>query len=483
MPATLVAGTLLPAHRLSAAVPNALPFQGRVSVDGVPFTGNGQFRFALLDAVDTVVWSSSPDAQPVDGLPDTPVALPVDKASMRCNSAPAWRRSCPICSRCGTTSNSGSGSMTAPTASNDSVRSAPGRRGFRPPQRLPQIRHVRCAIHDRRHRHRPHSGHSDRRHTGQFANPGRRRRLDSNPTFDGTVRANYFEGGGAVAWVIATGPTHQAVPNTGILANNADGPVVIALPTSPRAGDLVRVRGVGDGGWRVELPAGATLKNPPVPGEFWFPVGQRRAWRSIALSADGQFLAAVAQNAPISTSADGGKTWSDHGTSASWTSIASSADGRRLAATVTGRSIWTSDDYGTTWKSTSATTDWQQFVSSSADGLKLLAVERDYRLWVSDNGGKTWTPGKPMVAAWFSAASSANGQVLVAATDIGGPGSGVSVSQDGGATWPPVRRMNESVGGPSFVAASADGRELGVAWGFYGIWRSSDSGASSGNRA
>ena len=64
---------------LAAEVPQTLPFQGRVSIDGVPFTGTGQFKFALLNASDSVVWNSAADSSPADGEPDTPVTLAVSK--------------------------------------------------------------------------------------------------------------------------------------------------------------------------------------------------------------------------------------------------------------------------------------------------------------------------------------------------------------------------------------------------------------------
>ena len=52
-----------------AATPNALPFQGRVSVDSLPFSGTGHFRFALVEATDAVRWTSAPDTSPGDGQP------------------------------------------------------------------------------------------------------------------------------------------------------------------------------------------------------------------------------------------------------------------------------------------------------------------------------------------------------------------------------------------------------------------------------
>lgn len=65
---------------LSAEVPLEMSHQGRVAVDGKPFTGQGLFRFALVTARDEMLlWSNSKDTAPADGVPDVPVALTVDR--------------------------------------------------------------------------------------------------------------------------------------------------------------------------------------------------------------------------------------------------------------------------------------------------------------------------------------------------------------------------------------------------------------------
>ena len=50
-----------------------LNVQGRVSVDGVPFTGTGHFKFALVGPAEAVDWGSASDTSPADGEPDTAV--------------------------------------------------------------------------------------------------------------------------------------------------------------------------------------------------------------------------------------------------------------------------------------------------------------------------------------------------------------------------------------------------------------------------
>ena len=63
-------------HAQVPAASNSLNYQGRIAVDGVNFTGSGQFKFAILNASDDVLWTSTGDAD-ADGVPDTGIAVPV----------------------------------------------------------------------------------------------------------------------------------------------------------------------------------------------------------------------------------------------------------------------------------------------------------------------------------------------------------------------------------------------------------------------
>jgi hypothetical protein len=59
-----------------------VPYQGRVSARGVPFSGNGRFKFALVSADGSQVhWRQAPDVSPADGVPDAAVELPVAAGS------------------------------------------------------------------------------------------------------------------------------------------------------------------------------------------------------------------------------------------------------------------------------------------------------------------------------------------------------------------------------------------------------------------
>jgi hypothetical protein len=171
-----------------------------------------------------------------------------------------------------------------------------------------------------------------------------------------------------------------------------------------------------------------------------------------------------------------------------WTSVASSADGTKLAAvaSIAGPNdgpIYTSTNSGTNWTLTTATlTNWN-CIGSSADGTILVAGGAELighmgvgsqaaaSLHISTNSGLNWTeiPDLPSVESWNSIVSSANGAIWVAAAD------GVSyTSTNGGTLW------NSNKAGLIYsVASSADGTKLmGAAGNGGGFYSSTDLGTT-----
>jgi hypothetical protein len=125
-----------------------------------------------------------------------------------------------------------------------------------------------------------------------------------------------------------------------------------------------------------------------VPGPFFFGV-----CASIAMSADGtRVVAAINNTAEPAPMNCGGMLYSSSGSGATavtncttvtnWTSVASSADGTRLVAVASGGAIYTSTDAGTNWVPASVTNANWTSVTSSADGARLVAVA---------NGGGIYT--------------------------------------------------------------------------------------------
>ncbi len=82
----------------------------------------------------------------------------------------------------------------------------------------------------------------------------------------GEITATNFIGSGAgltglagtFSWQTVTGIAQQAVANTGYLANAAAA-VTITLPATANAGDIVRVSGVGAGGWAIVPNTGQSV--------------------------------------------------------------------------------------------------------------------------------------------------------------------------------------------------------------------------------
>jgi hypothetical protein len=81
--------------------------------------------------------------------------------------------------------------------------------------------------------------------------------IGGNKTFTGTVSVNgTLSGPGTFSWQVATS-SQTAIPNRGYIADSTD-PVTITLPTNPNIGDVIRINGLGTGGWRV-MPGSGQL--------------------------------------------------------------------------------------------------------------------------------------------------------------------------------------------------------------------------------
>jgi hypothetical protein len=276
--------------------------------------------------------------------------------------------------------------------------------------------------------------------------------------------------GADVSWVDVPGPSQQAQSNTGYLADNAAAPVTILLPAAPAVGDIVRVSGVAAGGWQIAQNAGQSIRTDSLPGRISQPQmtwtrqtgAGTHQWQTIASSADGSHLAALANDGGglLYTSSDFGAHWVQQPGAGSmfWTSIASSADGSRLAATGSS-GIFTSADFGVTWVQRTAIGPGQWMaVASSADGTHLAAVDNNLGyIATSTDAGATWnlqtSAGQNF---WLAIASSADGSHLAAT--VNSTTEYVHTSADFGATW--TQQAGSGQGWWSSVAMSADGSRV-----------------------
>lgn len=282
--------------------------------------------------------------------------------------------------------------------------------------------------------------------------------------------------GNSVVWVEAATDV-RAQSDTGYMANS-EMQIAVTLPATPALGDVVRVSGVGKGGWKVVQNAGQSIRTNSILsgiGVAWTAHESIRKWSAIASSADGTKLVAVVNDwhgglgyygGYLYTSTDAGGTWTPHEQPKSWTAVASSADGARLLAAPYGGQLSTSTDSGVTWTARDAARNWIA-VASSADGAKLVAAVSNGQLYTSADTGATWT-ARETAREWRSVASSADGTKLVAAVSNGQ----LYTSTDSGVTWTARDLARNWVS----VASSADGTKLVAAVSNGRLFTSTDSG-------
>ncbi|MGB8370513.1 MAG: WD40/YVTN/BNR-like repeat-containing protein [Limisphaerales bacterium] len=191
-------------------------------------------------------------------------------------------------------------------------------------------------------------------------------------------------------------------------------------------------------------------------------------WGSVACSADGTKLAALASDIygyyTSWVSTNSGATWT--ATSLPNTTdvigkLLLSADGTKLVASDTAGFMYTSTDLGNTWISNTVPTGFLLPIALSADGTKMVAegdTSTNDVIFTSTNSGTTWVSNNiPVNSALFGATSADGIRMVVTGMTIQGP-SYVFTSTNSGATW----SDGVPAGGNLLysVAFSADGTKL-----------------------
>ena len=132
---------------------------------------------------------------------------------------------------------------------------------------------------------------------------------------------------------VITDKAVNAEPNTGYFATNDDAEVVVTLPTEAQPGDVVRVEGIGRGGWKIAQNEKQTVKLDLL-GQNWTTqvTDVKRRWQAVATSSDGSKVVGGVFDGSLHTSTDGGWSWTprDFGTTVPWSSFAYSGDGTKL---------------------------------------------------------------------------------------------------------------------------------------------------------
>ena len=272
-------------------------------------------------------------------------------------------------------------------------------------------------------------------------------------------------------WNVVSGTTQTAVANNGYLATNA-ALTTITLPAAPAVGDVVKLSGLGAGGWQVNTNTGQAFNTViQSAGITWTARDAARGWISVASSSDGSKLVAVEIGGAIYTSTDSGVSWTPRGSNGNWISVASSSDGSKLVAAQYPGPIYTSTDSGLTWTSRNNTNAWVA-VASSSDGSKLVAVTSGGQIYTSTDSGVTWT-ARDSDRYWRSIASSSDGSKLVATENFIGGGQ-IYTSTDSGVTWTARGNTQNWVS----IASSSDGSKLVAVANGGQIYTSTDSGVT-----
>jgi photosystem II stability/assembly factor-like uncharacterized protein len=227
-------------------------------------------------------------------------------------------------------------------------------------------------------------------------------------------------------------------------------------------------------------PKGLVFSSRDGGGSWVFQRGAgSRNWISLAMSRDGnrilagtcvkQVLGGFLSYDDLYISSDGGVTWTPHkiGGSRSWVSVAISGDGEHMAAVGDrwfGGSIFTSSDGGSSWvEQKSAGSRLWSSITESEDGSRLAACSMS-ELYFSNDGGSTWNKQPDLESGHFyhALSMSSDGSHIVAATGLSGS---IFVSKDGGTNW-----AKANTGGTHYwasTAVSSDGRIMAACSGLH----------------
>jgi serine/threonine protein kinase len=241
------------------------------------------------------------------------------------------------------------------------------------------------------------------------------------------------------------------------LANHAYGlqsslETIVTLPATPSPGDVVRLQGLGSGGWSVSLNSNQVILTDKLgvgeAGRHWINRGGDRQWNTVASSSDGQRLIATdfgyrRRGGEIWVSSDAGEHWKSVAPLRLWNGCAMSANGDLLAAAAAFGKLYLSTNFGQTWRSSEPRRNWAA-IACSSDGQRLVALDNGTNsagghIYVSVDRGLTWT-AREAQRHWFNVGSSDDGLLLAAgvgeANYRGELVTGfVYVSRDGGTNW------------------------------------------------
>lgn len=200
----------------------------------------------------------------------------------------------------------------------------------------------------------------------------------------------------------------------------------------------------------------------------WTQQETNRTWRRIAMSDNGQVLAAVPWNQQIYVSTNAGANWTARESAREWADITMSGDGSvMLAANGWGNGLYVSTNSGTNWTARQTTVNWFN-VAMSDNGVIMYAYGGG-GLSKSTDTGTNWTVINAALGGEMD--TSSDGSVVI----VGGTDEPINFSLNGGSTW--------STYGPSTtwggVAVSDDGTKMYAVDRYENlVYASTDSGAT-----
>jgi hypothetical protein len=188
------------------------------------------------------------------------------------------------------------------------------------------------------------------------------------------------------------------------------------------------------GQYQTAVGIGILEGESPPPGDFIYVSSDfgtswtksnslQNYWRSVSLSASGQYQTAVGMGIPnqgppgdIYVSSDFGTSWTSISLQKIFTSVSLSASGQYQTAVAENDDIYISNDFGISWTSVSLQKKWTS-VSLSASGQYQAVVAQDFSgdyIYVSIDFGNTWTPSNSPEKTWQGVSVSGSGQHITA---------------------------------------------------------------------
>ena len=128
---------------------------------------------------------------------------------------------------------------------------------------------------------------------------------------DAGVQGPSGPAGTSVNWTVINDTAVQASPQSGYFANNEATEVTVQLPDTPPIGSIIRIAGIGTGGWKVVQNIGQSINVKTLNSSDWVAREGKLDFQrtAIASSADGTKLAAAEAPGYIYLSGDSGLSW------------------------------------------------------------------------------------------------------------------------------------------------------------------------------